>query len=344
MPVPLKTAWIPPDHEQRLADHLERVKNECISCAQQVLDKAGDQITVTRMAQFVVLVLLQHVFGLTPGALDSMLDSSSFSKVRAWIADLDGTFPGGSTGYKHFADILEHVGDEINRIAGNVQDAFQLDVGKMAREKFTSILDAQRIKLVPGADCFIGMIPPNEIPGAFPVLGRGVLLPFLNAWIYMHGRKITSTCEFIGLLKTPEIEGGMLYFPLAGALGFFRGPPGKNEIYAWFRQIDQILGDMNKDLSIELAKAGLMEMTVVTIDTTNIPVDKKDKTGSIGTGSRGTFYGHKEAISIDANCIPIAGATYDGRKGDATTFDGVFEPAKDVSNRTGRVFGTGHRR
>ena len=336
MPVPLKIAYIQPDHEQQLVFLLEAVKNECISCAQQILDKTGAQVAVPRMAQFVVLVLLQHVFGLTPGALDSMLDIPAFSKVRAWIAGLDGVFPGGSTGYKHYADILEHVGDEIKRIAGNVQDAFQQDVGKMAREKFTSILDAQRMKLVPGADCFIGMISPNKILGAFPVLERGVLLPFLNAWIYMHGRKFTSTIEFIGLLKTPEIKGDMLYFPLAGTLGFFRGSPGKNEIYARFRQIDQILSDMNKDLSIELVKAGLMEMTVVTIDTTNIPVDKKDKTGSIGTGSRGTFYGHKEAISIDAKCIPIAGATHDGRKGDATTFDGVFEPAKDVSNKTGQ--------
>ena len=336
MPVPKKTAYIPPDHEQILVDHLQRVKNECISCAQKVLGKTGAQVTVTRMALFVMLLLLQHVLGLTPGALHSLLKAPFFSKVRAWIAGLDGTYPGDSTGYKHYADIIEHVGEEIKRIAANVQDVFQQDVGKMAREKFTSILDDQRVKMVPGADCFIGIMLPREILGAFPVLERGVLLPFVNAWIYMHGRKITSTNEFIGLLKTPVIEGDRLYFQLAGMLGFYRGPPGKNDVYARFHQIEQILSTKNKDLSIELVKAGIMDLTVVTVDTTNIPVDKKDKTGSVGTGSRGTFFGHKEATSGDANCIPIEGASHGGRKGDVTTFDDVFEPAKEVSIKTGQ--------
>ena len=82
MPVPKKTAYFQPDHEQRLENHLECVKNEYISCAQKVLDKTGAQVTVTRMAQFVVLVLLQHVLGLTPGALHSVLKGPFFSKAR----------------------------------------------------------------------------------------------------------------------------------------------------------------------------------------------------------------------------------------------------------------------
>ena len=336
MPAPEKTVYIPPDHVQQLLNCLDKVKNDCISCAQKVLDITKDQVSVTRMTQFVVLVLLQLVFGLSPNGLHVILDAPSFSRVREWIAALDGMFPGGSTGYNYFTNILKHVGDEIKRIACDMQDVFQQDMGKMALDNFASILDDRRVQMTPGPDCFIGIMPPSEILGAFPALERGVLLPFLNAWIFMHGRKITSTNEFIGLLKTPTIDHNMLYFSLASTLGFYRGPPGKNEVYLRFHQIDQILSNMNKDLSIELVKAGIMDVTVVTIDTTNIPVDEKDKTGSIGTGSRGTFYGHKAATSTDANCIPIVGTMHDGRKGDVPTFDGVFDPVKEITTETGQ--------
>jgi len=336
MPIPKKVAYIPPDHVQLLLNCLDNVKNGCISCAQKVLDITRDQVSVTRMAQFVALVLLQLVLGLSPNGLHVILEAPSFSKVREWIAALDGTFPGSSTGYHYFASILEHVGDEVKQVAGIMQDAFQQDVGKMARDNFASILDDRRVQMTPGPDCFIGILPPSEILGAFPVLERGVLLPFLNAWIYWHGRKITSTSEFIGLLKTGAIVDDQLTFSLASTLGFYRGPPGKNEIYLRFHQIDQILGTMNKDVSIELGKAGILDVTVVTIDTTNIAVDEKDKTGSIGTGSRGTFFGHKEATSTDANCIPIVGMLHDGRKGDVPTFDGVFRPVEEIATKIGQ--------
>ncbi|MEX2753743.1 MAG: hypothetical protein Q6365_000015 [Candidatus Sigynarchaeota archaeon] len=341
MPNPEKVAYIPPDHVQLLLNCLDNVKNGCISCAKKVLATTKDQVSVTRMAQFVVLVLLQLVLGLAPNGLHVLLGAPAFAKVRDWIAALDGTFPGGSTGYKYFASILEHAGDKITQIACTMQDAFQQDVGRAARDNFTSALDARRVNLVPGPDCFIGIMPPGEILGTLPVGDRGVLLPFLNAWIYMHGRKITSTSEFIGLLKTPVIEGDRLYFPLAGTLGFYRGPPGKNEFYLRFHQIDVILSMRNEDVSIKLVKAGIMDMTVVTIDTMNVPVDKKDKTGSVGTGSRGTFFGHKEAISTDAKCMPIAGELHEGRRGDIPTFDGVFEPAKGVARKTGQDTWTG---
>nr|MDO8118236.1 hypothetical protein [Candidatus Sigynarchaeota archaeon] len=285
MPIPKKVAYIPPDQVQLLLNCLNTVKNGCISYAQKVLDITRDQVSVARMAQFVVLVLLQLVLGLSPNGLHVILETPSFSKVREWIAALDGTFPGGSTGYHYFASILKHVGDEVKQIACIMQDAFQHDAGKMARDNFASILDDRRVQMTPGPDCFIGIMPPSEILGTFPVLERGVLLPFLNAWIYWHGRKITSTSEFIGLLKTAAIVDDQLTFSLASTLGFYRGPPGKNEIYLRFHQIDQILSAMNKEVSIELGKAGIIDVTVVTIDTTNIAVDEKDKTGSIGTGS-----------------------------------------------------------
>ncbi|MEX2682058.1 MAG: hypothetical protein Q6373_010690 [Candidatus Sigynarchaeota archaeon] len=69
----------------------------------------------------------------------------------------------------------------------------------------------------------------------------------MNAWIYVHGRKITSTSEIIGLLKTLVIEGDRLYFPLAGTLGVYQGPPGKDEFYLRFHQLE--LSHSGKELT-----------------------------------------------------------------------------------------------
>src|SRR5271157_4435254 len=270
MPVRANSAYIPPDQELLLVDSLERVKDRILSCAQRVLDKTHDRLRVGRMAQFVTLVLLQSVLGLPPGTLHLTMRSPSFSKVREWIAGLDTEYPGESTGFPHFRDINEHVMQEVEQLAGEVQDEFQQKVGSTARAMFTSISKERKIKMVPGPECFIGIEIPSAILGAFSVPERGVMLPFLNAWIYMHGRKITSRSEFIGLLKTPTIEGSRVIFQLAGALGFYLAPPGKNEIFHRFRQVEEILSAKNVDLSIELVKAGIMEMTVVSIDTTKI--------------------------------------------------------------------------
>ena len=47
------------------------------------------------------------------------------------------------------------------------------------------------------------------------------------------------------------------------------------------------------------------DLTVSAGDATNIPVDERDTTGSIGTGSRGSFFGHKDGTIAGANCLPI---------------------------------------
>jgi hypothetical protein len=331
MPVLSKGFYIPPDHSRWLVHHLERVKQNCISCAKDILARTGGRLSETRMAQFVVLTVLQHVFGCFPSALHMSLRATSFSKVKDWITALDGEYPGESTAYKHYDDIITYAGSLIDRIAKDVQDRFQMDVGKDARERFTKALETRKIQMVPPADCFLGILSLSDVFNPFTAYQRGELLPYMNAWIYMHAKKITSINEFIGMLKTPAMIENQVYFPLASDLGFYRGPTGKNEILNRFRQIEQILSKMNLDLSVMLSRAGIMDMTVISIDTTNIPVDKKDKTGSVGTGSRGTFFGHKEAISVDARCIPIEGTLHDGRKSDVTTFDGVFNPASQIA-------------
>ncbi len=336
MPAPIHVSYIKPEHEQRLVAQLERVKNECMACALKVIKNTGKSITPSRMAQFIVLMLLGQVFGIIPGALYTMLGSPFFAKVRAWIANLDGEFPGSSTCYKHHATIMEYCKVDIERLAVDMQDSYWMGIGKAAREGFAAIMASTRTNVIVNEECFIGIIPPSALFADKPVSERGILVPYLNARLYELAKKITSVDEFVGELKKPILSEDRFYFEFAGTLGFYIRPPGRNEIHLQFHQIDRYLARYNSAITTELAKAGIMDITVVSIDTTNIPVDASDKTGSIGFGSRNKFYGHKLATPCDANCIPVDGDLYPGRQGDANTFDKTFRTVQSIVNKTGQ--------
>jgi hypothetical protein len=334
MPTPTRVSYIKPDHEQVLVSQLEQAKHELSSWAQDVLEETGLQMSVYRMTQFIAFVLLEYVLGMVPGTLYSMLESPYFSQVRAWIVGLDIDVPGGSTIYTRRAAILDCCKDELITLAAKIQDAMQQEIGTAARDAFSSIMSSKREHVVANAECFIGIIVPSELLADKSVFERGTLITYLNARIYMGAKKCTSVEEFIGELKTPVMDGERYYFTLAGTVGFYIRPPGKNEIRLRFHQVDQYLSKYNKQITVALAQAGVLDMTVVSIDTTNIPVDKSDKTGSIGTGSRGTFFGHKLSVPSDANCIPIEGEMHDGRKADVTTFDNSFDVVKKMAKET----------
>jgi hypothetical protein len=148
--------------------------------------------------------------------------------------------------------------------------------------------------------------------------------------------KITSISELIGKLKVPKFKNGTMKFPLAGKLCFFGGPPGKNKFYEYFKDIERLIGACDDFLNQEIAQLQLSDMTIVTVDTTNIPVDKRDKTGSIGTGSRGSFFGHKSSIAVDANCIPLNETFGTGHESDSKMFPGTILPVKTLADLTGQ--------
>jgi hypothetical protein len=92
-----------------------------------------------------------------------------------------------------------------------------------------------------------------------------------------------------------------------------------------------------EDLLNELCvRLGMADLSVVTVDCTNVPVDKRDNTGSIGTGSQGTFFGHKSSIGCDANCIPLNSTLDTGHCSDINLFPDTINPMKNLANRTGQ--------
>src|SRR5271157_4447457 len=130
--------------------------------------------------------------------------------------------------------------------------------------------------------------------------------------LYKQAQRVTSTAELVGALKKPCFEAGRMHFTEAGELGFVAGPPETKKFYANFQYIESHASPAWNLASKELARLGVLDLTAVTVDGTNVPVDRRDTTGSVGTGSRGTFSGHKASVGASANCLPVSGVVAGG--------------------------------
>jgi hypothetical protein len=335
MPEPIQIAYIKPDHESRLITEIENLKSEILSCSRVILAESKRCVSVERMGQFVIISIISCALGVDSGTFRTMLDSPYFKRTREYIAGISGTISSPSTVFRQVFRVIKYGKAEVERLASIVQDALQLGIGQSAREGFKAIFSKTKVSIVPNAECFLGVIKPSEIFAKLPVFERGRLIPFLNARLYMNAMKITGIAELVGKIKTPVLEGEKFYFRFAGELGFFNTAPGKNEFYAYFPIIDQYLSACNDLVNKMLIKAGLLDLTVISIDSTNVPVDKKDKTGSIGTGSRGTFFGHKLNLAVSSECLPIIDTLHGGRQADVTLFDGVMAPVVQLATDTG---------
>ena len=147
----------------------------------------------------------------------------------------------------------------------------------------------------------------------------------------MDTMRVSGVMELVGELKRPEITGREVCFPLAGELGFFDAPPGKNAIYHAFQQIESNLESLDAIASEQLAGLGAIDLTTASVDTTNVPVDKRDTTGSVGIGSRGTFFGHKASLGTSATCLPASYVLGSGRQADSSLFEDTFGPMVDLA-------------
>ena len=159
---------------------------------------------------------------------------------------------------------------------------------------------------------------------------RGVLVPYFNAKMYQRGKRISSTAEWVGELKTPSLRGDSVSFPKAVKFGFFGGTPGKNTFYAKFRELEARTPEWNDIINKKLARLDVLDLTIFSVDGTNIPVDKRDTTSSIGTGSRDSFFGHKSSIACDARFIPLNQVLDTGRSSALSLFSETLKPAKEI--------------
>jgi hypothetical protein len=336
MKLPKKLPYMNDIQQEKIIEALIKFYNEGFEIALKCLNETGLTITVERMLQFVFLVILKLSFGLSRGSTLSLLSSGQAEKVKRFITQLDQKFPGNSTASIRMLQVIETCRSEINALAERVQDYFYVSLGDYFRELCKYVHKSTQTAFTPPPEVFIGIIPPSK---AFPDLSveeRGRLFPFFNAKLFMLYNKITGIAELIGKLKVPKFKNGTMKFSLAGRLGFFCGPPGKNTFYDSFKEIKHLIDACDDFLNKTLAHLQITDVTIVTVDTTNIPVDKRDKTGSIGTGSRGTFFGHKSSIAVDANCIPLNETFGTGHESDSSMFPGTFLPVKTLADQTGQ--------
>jgi len=319
-----------------IIEALIKFYNRGYEIALDCLQETGLKITIERMLQFVFLVIFQISFGLSRGSTISILTSGQAEKVKNYIAGIDQRFPGKSTASIRMLQVIKACTSDINALAARFQDYFYVSVGNCLRKSVKAVFKSTRTAIKPPPEVFIGVIPPSE---AFPELSveeRGRIIPFFNAKIFMLYNKITSIAELIGLLKVPKFKNGTIKFSFAGKLGFFGGTPGKNKFYEYFKEIERIIGACDAFLNQKIAQLQLSDLTVVSADTTNIPVDKRDKTGSIGTGSCGSFFGHKVSIAAGANCIPLNSTFGTGHEADSKMFPGTILPVKSLADLTGQ--------
>lgn len=320
-------------HLERLAQFLDGYSERIDAISRNYLRKKRSKMSAPRVSQFVTLEALRIAFGLDRGTAFRVFSSPQAGLVRDHIARLTGRFPGLSSAHRRIQQVAKEEGETIVALAGNIQDEFALAVGNGARTAYSDVL-ASGTRATAPADCFIGIVPPSKaFPGLNPA-ARGRLLPFLNAWTYMHATRVSGVMELLGELKRPEIAGQEVSFPLAGELGFIAAPPGKNAMYHAFQQIEANLAPLDAIASEQLAGLGAIDLTAASVDTTNVPVDKRDKTGSVGTGSRGTFFGHKAFMGTSATCLPASCVLGSGRQADSSLFEDTFGPMVDLAQAT----------
>lgn len=309
----------PEDYQIIFLKCLDEQEADLRKLAEDACEKFQLRMTTARMLQFVIMLICGGVLGLVPFATYHLFISASVARIHEYIAGkTPAGFPGESTFYQRAYQLQTQYSSQILEIIKVFIDNYETRVGKIMRDEFREILTTVKSTATPNASCFLGVKPPRELLRTVPPAEWGKILPFVHARLYMLAHRVTSIKEMISLLNTPKIEGKQLRFPLAGELGFVTGPPGMMMVYRMFRRVNDLIATWNTTWNEELCKEGLMDLTAVSFDSTPVKTDKKDKTGTQGTGSRGSYNGHKATIAGDANCIPIVLDLADGACADTT--------------------------
>lgn len=326
--------YINDNYQKIIVNELKKIHDHARELSVAHVEKTRIRMTPDRMLQFVLVLAFQIAFGLTKSGTMSLLSSGKAEIIKSHVESVDNTFPGGSTVNQRVQSILDEWKDEIEDLAERLQDGFYVSVGTQARGAFATEYRSKRISMTPPPECFIGLEAPSKLFPDLTVEERGVLMPFFNARMYMRAKRLSGTSELVGEIKTPSFDGGTV-FPLASKLGFFGGPPRSNAFYGAFGDLERMAINIDEILNDELADLGMLDLSVVSVDGTNVPVDKRDTTGSIGTGSRGTFFGHKSSIACDARCFPLHCELDTGHCSDLKMFTDTIRPVKALANRSG---------
>ena len=322
------------DYQVIINEGITRYSKEIDEIVQKYLMLTTPKPLVQRGYQLVVMNIFQFLFGLNRSKAYSILISKDAQILNEFILKYHSSFPCRSSSNIHMKLIPNLCTEEFNSLMTKFQDYFYVTIGENTRKEYTRLFQTNRKKVTPIPESFFGIIPPSQIFPNMNVHTRGVLIPFLNARIYQKTKHYSSISEFIGEIKEPDFDNNEFIFRLAGKLGFITGPPGKHKFYEYFSLIDASIQDFENLIDEQLSHNNIHDFTVTSVDCCNIPVDKRDQTGSKGTGSRGSFFGHKTSISAGSYCLPFKSVTGSGRVSDSTLFDATFSPVERLAQKT----------
>ena len=227
------------NYQEIIVNEFEKIYSQAREISIDHVKKKAMRMTPDRMLQFVLLIIFQMTFGLTKSGTFSLFSSGKVDLIKNYIKCIDKKFPGGSTFIKRVPSIRQECESELTCLARRVQDGFYSNVGNQAREAFSVEYRNRRIAMTPPPECFIGLVVPSKLFPDLTVEERGILIPFFNAKMLMHAKRISGISELVGEIKTPSFN-GTTTFPLASKLGFFGGPPRSNAFYDVFRDLERM--------------------------------------------------------------------------------------------------------
>lgn len=242
-----------------------------------------------RIYQLYHFIIIQYLFGLNRGQILSIISLKQAPMISNYILKLGKTIPSRSWSSPRINDIIQSSSENFFKFMAQFQDFFYQKIGEISRNRFIPLFRSSKKKMTPPFQIFIGIIPPSKIFPNMDVITRGAIMPYFNARLYLHINYISSTKEFMGEIKKLEYFKDKYIYKLSSEFGFLTGAPGKNMFYQKFKLIERILGNFEEKIDFLLAEKGVHDLTVVSVDGTNIPIDKRDGSASNGMGSRGFF-------------------------------------------------------
>jgi hypothetical protein len=333
MKPPQILADFPSEYQTVLIDYFKQHEEDVSSIASQCISQVNKAISNDRMAQFVIMAVLSLALGVSTGSLFNVLLYPSSLQLFSYIQGWTHKFPGRSTTFPRIRQLEAYCLTQIQEFASNLLDHYYSQIGFAARQIFKEQLQANHKDVTVSVECFLGLMPASAIFSNIGVKLRGILLPFFNFRFYSRAQRTSSIAEIIGELHTPDYDAQKLSFRTAAKCGFLGKVPGIVACYKRFHQVEEKMHDFEAKLDPVLIQQGILQLTALSLDTTNIPVDKRDHTGSQGKGSRGTFFGHKSSVGCGANCVPINQILGNGRTADTALFSDTFQPIVQLAQQ-----------
>jgi hypothetical protein len=278
--------------------------------------------------------VIEFMFNLDRGKTYHILTSPQAKLLQEFIAKWADGFPSISVASVRMKQFQDHCLPELLALTSEILDEFYRQGGEMYRGRYQVLYMKEKKEFVPSLELFFGLYVPSEIWPQEDVRIRGAMMPFLTLYVYQQAIHETNIKAMIGRCKEITVQSNQNRFPYAAQAGFVGGPPERAKFYHAYHWLQKHFSLVDHDVSVKLARNGIMNLTVASSDCMNVPVDPRDQTGSVGTGSRGSFYGYKESTTIAGNCIPIFSTLGDGRAYDSTLFPDVFWETMNLTTTT----------